>query len=478
MAGTPVCETVTGRTTAELRAARDRALAADLIELRLDGVSDPDVAGALAGRSRPAIVTCRPTWEGGRFDGPEQARLKLLGEAIRLGAEYVDVEWKAERRGLPSGSQTRIILSHHVFDAVPEDLESRVAAMWAEKPDVVKIAVGVNRLGECLRLRDAVRGDRPKVAIAMGDAGLVTRVHPSWMGSSWTYAGDAAPGQLPAARLIDTFRVRQTSADTAVYALLGQPLGHSASPAMHNAAFADLGLDAVYVPLESRDPADVLSFAEAVGLHGASVTAPLKEALCARVTPSDEPALATGAVNTLRWRGDVVEGRNFDAAGFLAPLLQRGIRLSGMRAVVLGAGGAARAAAWALRGEGAEVRVAARRREPARALADAMGLAISTWPPEPGWDLLVNATPVGTWPDTGASPLAAADLSGRLVYDLVYNPRQTRLMSQASAAGLTTIGGLEMLVEQAARQCEWWTGRRASAAVLERAAVDFLGAGG
>jgi 3-dehydroquinate dehydratase/shikimate dehydrogenase len=469
-----VCETVTASRLEELRAARDRDPMADLVELRLDGVRDLDVAGALAGRTRSVIVTCRPVWEGGRFDGSEEERLAILGEAIRLGAEYVDVEWRADRSRLPTNERTRIVISTHDFEGVPADLASRVRAMCGQGAPIVKVAVTARRLRDCLAVKRAMAGVDAHVAIAMGTAGQLTRVWPAWFGSRWTYGGRAAPGQLSVRVLVERYRVRRTSVATAGYGIVGCPLAHSASPAMHNAAFAAAGLDAVYVPLETPDPAEALEVADAMAMAGASVTAPLKEALCERVAPAGTLSKALGAVNTLR-RGDRGwEGENFDAAAFLEPLAKRGEQLTGRAAVVLGAGGAARAVAWALKTGGARVAVAARRREQAERLAGALGIEVADWPPRPGWDLLVNATPVGTWPDEAAAPIDRDRLTGRLVCDLVYNPRETTLMKWARAAGAAAIGGLEMLVSQACRQFEWWTGRPAPVEAIERAAREFI----
>src|SRR5437016_14183763 len=179
-----IIETVTGSTMAELRAARDAAREGDIVELRLDGVVDLDVAGALQGRERPVIVTCRPRWEGGRFDGDEGTRLKILSRATALGADFVDVEWRSEWRdaGAPP---TRVVLSHHDFEGIPSDLDERVRAMRAEGAGTIKIAVTANRLRDCLTLKAATAGDDSKVVIAMGAAGQLTRVWPAGFGSQW-----------------------------------------------------------------------------------------------------------------------------------------------------------------------------------------------------------------------------------------------------------------------------------------------------
>lgn len=463
-----VVETVTGTTMAELRAARDRARG-DMVELRMDGVADLDVAGALEGRRLPVIFTCRAAWEGGRFDGSEAERLRILGDAIRAGAEYVDVEWKAERRGLPSGLG-QIVLSHHDFSTTPDDLADRVQAMLAEHPDVLKVSVMASRLADCVTLRDVTRLDVPHVAIAMGSAGQVSRLCPSLFGSLWTYGGTAAPGQASPADLIDLFRVGSQTPSTAVYGIAGLPLGHSASPAMHNAAFAALGIDAVYLPFPTADADELLQVAEAFGVQGMSVTAPLKTDIAARVAADDELAREIGSVNTLRRTAGGWAARNYDVAGFLAPFDTRRHALDGQCVTVLGAGGSARTAAFALRSRGARVSIAARRADRAAALAAELGALAVAWPPAPGWDLLVNTTPVGTWPEVEAAPIDRADVRGGAVYDLIYNPEETRLLQWAREAGAVTIGGLEMLVGQAALQFEWWTGRAAPTDIMMAAA--------
>jgi shikimate dehydrogenase/3-dehydroquinate dehydratase type I len=475
MSRTLICETVTADRMADLRRGRDRATAADLVELRLDGVTDLDIAGALEGRTKPVIVTLRPDWEGGRYLGSEEQRLRLLSQAVRLGAEYVDLEWRAQWRQVARGDRTQVILSTHDFDRVPDDLADRVRAMRQAGADVVKVAVPAQRLTDCLTLREAVRNTGRVIAIAMGPAGQITRLCPFLYGSEWTYSGQAVSGQVPTETMIHTYRAGHTTSATAIYAVIGAPLAHSASPAMHNAALAAAGIDGVYLPLVTGDPRDFLVLADAVGVKGASVTAPLKVTLRECGIAEDELSERIGAINTVRRTSNGWEGRNFDVAGFLAPLERRGLKLAGQRVVILGAGGAARAAVWALRAHGARVAISARRPAESARLAEELHVSAAGWPPEPGWDLLVNTTPAGTWPHVDDAPIDADHLRGPVVYDLVYNPLETALMRRARAAGAATIGGLEMLVAQACRQFEWWTGVPAPVAAVERGAVEFLG---
>lgn len=466
-----LCDTVTGTTLAELRAARDASAGADMVELRLDGVRDLDVAGALEGRRTPVVVTCRAAWEGGRFEGSEDARRRILEQALACGAEYVDVEWKAGWDDLiRAQGGRRLVVSHHDFQGVPADLEDRHRAMRATGAEIVKLAVATARVSDTLRLRP-LTVDGATVAIGMGPAGVVSRLLAARFGSRWTYAGQAvAPGQMPAPDMLGRFRFADVTASTAVYGVIGRPILHSLSPAMHNAAFRAAGIDAVYVPIEAADADDAFTFAADLPLAGASVTIPFKQDALVRAS-ADAAARTVGAVNTLRPEGRGWSATNTDVAGFLAPLVRRAARegwsLTGARVAVLGAGGAARAVVHAATGAGARVTVHARRSEQAAAVAEGLGASVGTWPPAVGsWDVLVNCTPLGNLHAAGESPLPGGPFGGRLVYDLIYAPRETRLLREARQAGCGTLDGLPMLVAQAEQQFAWWTGRPAPAGVM------------
>jgi 3-dehydroquinate dehydratase / shikimate dehydrogenase len=475
-----VCVAVTGRTTEELRRARDAAEGADIVELRLDTVERPDPAGALEGRRLPVIATCRAEWEGGFFRGSEEERRTVLERAIAAGAEFVDVEARAAF--LPEIVRARggrgVIVSAHDFDGVPLELSGCFRAMRATGAEVVKIAVTAHRLADVLPLlqiaAEPESAGRSHVLLAMGPAGVATRILAAPLHNRWTYAGDGvAPGQLPAARLLSDFTFRRLRPDAALYGIAGNNVGHSRSPAMHNAGFAALGMNAAYVPLQTPDAEDFVRFARAVNLRGASITAPHKVAMLRHMDDIDPVARRVGAVNTLIVRNGRWIGANTDVAGFLAPLAGR-IALNGARASVLGAGGAARGVAIALADEGARVTICARRPDRARAIADLVGGSVAPFPAPPGtWDLLVNATPAGTGPD-GANPMEGVALDGALVYDLVYTPAETRLMAAARTAGCDAIGGMEMLVAQAERQFELWTGQRPPAGLFARAAEPHV----
>ncbi len=429
---------------------------------RLDSVIDPDIAAALAGRRCPVVITCRPAWEGGAFAGSEEERHRLLRDALAAGAESVDVEARAGFDDLlKSTDGKRIVLSWHDFHSLPGDLDERIRSMKATRAEVVKVAVATHRLADSVTLLDLSRKVEVAgvIVLGMGEHGTVTRVMPSRFGSAWTYAGGrAGVGQLTPAALVNEFRFREIGPETAVYGIVGRPVAHSVSPAMHNAACRAAGIDAVYLPLPAVDVDDFVTFSRAFGLRGASVTIPYKVAIFDRVEQPSALAARIGAINTLRMDGPVWRGDNTDTPGFLEPLRDR-LPLAGTRAAILGAGGAARGVAIGLASSGARVSVHARNEARARDVADLVSGAVGSWPPARGsWDLLVNCTPLGMHPRIDETPLDRGQLSPGTVYDLVYNPPMTRLLKEAERAGCATIGGLEMLVGQARHAFEWWTG--------------------
>lgn len=484
MTSSLLCETVTGRSMADLLRARDAVLLADMVELRLDGVIDVDVARALHGRRLPVVATCRPRWEGGRFDGSEDERSRILKQALDLGAEHVDLEWRAIEGNAAHASfgdlirqdPARVVVSSHEFESLPEDLEHRVRTMRATGAGTTKVAAAVSRLEETLRLR-AIARDGRTVAVAMGEIGVPSRLLAARFGSCWTYAGDGvAPGQIPAARMIEDYAFRRVGPSTRIFGVVSTGALQSLSPAMHNAAFEAAGIDAVYVPFTVSAFEDFLAFASAMDIEGASITIPFKlDALRASRT-TDELGSRVGAANTLRRRDRHWDATNTDVPGFLEALdAALDVPLDGVRAAVLGGGGAARAVVFGLVSRGARVTVHARRAEQAQEIAAAFGATPGPLPPSPGtWDLLVNCTPLGGPGFRNLSPMPGGEFTGRLVYDLTYGPEESVLLRDARHAGCASLDGLPMLVAQAERQFAWWTGQRPVPGVMEAAARKRL----
>jgi 3-dehydroquinate dehydratase/shikimate dehydrogenase len=460
----------------ELLAARDAATAGDMVELRLDGVRDVDVAGALRGRRMPAVATCRAGWEGGRFNGSEEERRSILKQAFEAGAEFVDVEWRARFDDVIAIDPARAVVSFHDFTGMPSGLDDRVAAMRRTGAGTIKVAYAAHRLSDTLPLR-AIGQAGGAVVVGMGEPGVPARLLAARYGSRWTFAGKAvAPGQMLASRMLDAFRFRAVGPSTRLFGVVSRTAMHSLSPVMHNAAFAAAGIDAVYVPLTTDDFGDFLAYADAMGFEGASVTIPFKLDALEAAAVKAPIAAAVGAANTLRRRA-TWEATNTDVDGFLAPLetlFPKG--LAGIRASVLGAGGSARAVVAALASRGARVVVHARRPEQGAEVAVAFGVSTASMPPAAGsWDLLVNCTPLGGANRRQESPMADAALDGRAVYDLTYGDGDSALIAEARRAGCAVLDGLPMLVAQAERQFEWWAGQRPEPGVMRAAAFAALG---
>ncbi|MGH9462145.1 MAG: shikimate dehydrogenase [Vicinamibacteria bacterium] len=467
-----------------LRAVEASTGGADLIELRVDAIRDPDLEALRLADSRPLIFTCRSPREGGVFRGSETERREILRRALELGFDYVDIELDTIDHALRDiETSSRLILSHHAFDSLPDDLPGWVdrAADWGA--DVLKLAGRASSLADVLRLGEIGPAAHDRglayAPITMGPAGVAGRVLASRLGAEWTYAAArgltaTGPGQLDLDELLERYRFRSIDASTQIYGIVGLPVQGSLSPVMHNDSFGRRGLNAVYVPFEEEELSTFVEAAKDLGVAGLSVTRPFKEAILPFLDDLDHDAKAIGAVNTVSVRKGKWLGFNTDAEGAVRPIARR-MRLAGKRAVILGAGGAARAAAVGLRRAGAKVVVLARNPARAKAVADvadgdAGGLTELARRP---WDILINATPLASGLlERGREPESLRP--GAAVLDMVYEPQQTELLEAARQRGAMAIPGLEMLVAQAVRQAEIWTGSPASEEYMELAAREEL----
>jgi 3-dehydroquinate dehydratase / shikimate dehydrogenase len=504
-----VCVPVCARRAGELRGASARAAeVADLLELRLDCLEEQQLEPALAllgalrrEHARPFVYTFRPSEQGGgrRLKLEERAAFwaSLFRDyrgALREESDFADIELdllESEHgpRIFEGAGRVKIICSFHDFSGVPADLERIYERMTRTPAAVLKIAAGVSEATDSLklfRLLERARGEgRELIAVAMGEAGTATRVLGPARGGFLTYgsldaASATAPGQLGAGDLQALYRVHSLGARTQVTGLVGRPVSHSLSPHIHNASFRALGLDAVYVPF---DVGNVGEFVRRMAhprtreldwnLRGLSVTAPHKSAVVQHLDGIEPSAGEIGAVNTVVVEGGELRGYNTDAEASLVPL-SGVLELCGARVALIGAGGAARALLWSLRARGALTTVFARDTARAGGTAEEFGARLVQLREASfaGYELVINATPLGTrGRREDESPANAAQLRGaRVVYDLVYNPTETRLLREAREAGCETVGGLTMLVAQAAAQFRLWTGREAPTEVMRAAA--------
>jgi 3-dehydroquinate dehydratase / shikimate dehydrogenase len=451
---------------------------ADWIELRLDCLEEiPDNFKEI---TRPLILTFRPSEQGGYRELTREQR-KGFWSAIAPHGETVwwDIEGDLAHDLAPEWS--RVIVSHHDFSGVPKDLEQIYQRLAQTPAAVIKIAVQANDILDCLpvfQLFDRARSEgREIIAIAMGNAGIATRVLGPSRGSFLTYGAlddesATAPGQVDARKLRSLYHLDTIDDETMICGLVGLPVMHSVSPRLHNTAFVEAGVNGVYLPFEVHDA--VQFFARMVhprtrelnwNLRGLSITAPYKQTVMECLDWIELDAKEIGAVNTVVVEDNRLLGYNTDAAGFIDPLLRRFTTLRDAKVAIVGAGGAARAATWALQRQQASVTLFARNVAKAQALADLFGISciLLAEASFAGFDLVINTTPVGSGAYISQSPVTREQLSGsRCVYDLIYNPAQTQLLREAHEAGCETLGGLEMLVAQAGLQFELWTGKRFS----------------
>ena len=481
---------------------------ADIIELRLDCLPETQLEIALQGSSvfhsltqGGLILTLRPAEQGGRrtIDRNERMDFWRRNRSQFSDAHFVDIEADL-LVGLPNQGvisqfgQDRVICSHHDFVGAVSNLDQIYERMAATPARILKIAVQADDAIDCLpvfRLLEWARRDnREMIAIAMGQAGVMTRILGPSRGSFLTYGSlddesTTAPGQLTARELREVFRIDHLDEQTEIMGLIGRPVTHSISPHLHNASFAAAGTNAVYIPFEV---CDVDAFMRRMvhprsreidwKMRGLSVTAPHKSSIMQHLDWIEPSAKEIGAVNTIVVEKDELHGFNTDAEGFITPLRKTFGSLADAQCAIVGIGGAAKGAIWALQNENASVTLFSRNVENAKPLTEK--LVIKCLPIRDaefkGFDIVINATPVGTRGDLENETIAVAEqLRGvRLVYDLVYNPLETALMREACAAGCEVLGGLEMLIAQANEQFRLWTGRDAGEEVMRTAAMNSL----
>ena len=431
------------------------------------------------------ITTCRRQKAGGRYRRDVYHQIVELFSSTLAEASWCDVELESVEFFGPAYwrqhylHRVPILVSFHDFKATPGNLRLVVKRLWRFKPDAIKIATQCNSIRDSLRVLALAKGKKNVIAVPMGEIGLPARVLALREGSALAYAAvgeKTAPGQLTLDEMKNLYRADKLNRKTRVYGVIGDPVSHSLSPLMHNLAFQQKKINAVYLPFLVRDLKDFLGAIQPLGIVGFSVTLPHKEKILRHLHDCDPLAAAIGAVNTVVVRGNgKLYGCNTDYVGVLRAL-ERRVRLQGSRVLIIGAGGVARAVAFALAQAGSIVCVSARRMDQAEKLARAVqGEAVSRARiRREFFDAIVNATPVGMHPKSNESPLAANELNCRLVFDTIYRPMKTKLLRLAEKRGIETVSGIEMFIAQGTAQWEIWTGRRAPVALMRKAVAKAL----
>ena len=458
------------------------------IELRLDWLrSDAERAAFLdwlrrnrLARRATLIATCRRREGGGEFRGSPKAELSWLARARESGCRWCDLEIETQRR-LPKHalnsrhSLPKILLSLHRFDRTPSLSRSLPAAKGI---DAIKIAAHARTISDSVRILRLARKSKNLVAVPMGEVGLPARLLALRQGSALAYAPVAqstAPGQVSLAELIHLYRAHQLTRRTRVYGVIANPVSHSLSPLFHNTGFAARKLDCVYLPFLVKDLRDFVRAIPEFGIRGFSITIPHKQSILRFLDECDPLAAQIGAVNTVVVRPDGrLIGSNTDYLGVLRAL-ESEMSLRGKRVLLFGAGGAARAAAFALSQAGAHVFICARRESAAKELARAAAAETIRRPllKSASFDAIINTTPVGM-NTLGVSPLAANELNCRVVLDMITRPLQTELLRIAARKHITAIPGIRMFFAQGIAQWELWTGHRAPVHAMEAAVLRAL----
>src|SRR5215472_914345 len=476
-----VCVSITGSTGDEL-VSKSEAVARDntFIELRLDYVPKPGLALSkvklfIASHPHVAIIaTCRRAASGGKFQGSIASQLEILGKAAAMGCQFVDIELQSASRLKPAQleklrSKAAVILSFHDFQATRK-LDETLTKMSAYPADFYKIVGTARTLYDnvvLIKFLDRHRDAHSLVALCMGEQGIISRVLGVRAGSAFTFAAvtkdeKTAPGQVTVQELRGTYRIDQVDAATKVYGVAGDPISHSLSPAIMNAALRRENVNGVFLALHAKSLKDLMTCVREIPIHGLSITMPYKQEIIPLLDNTDPATAKIGACNTVvRSQDGKLYGFNTDTSGVVRPLEAR-MTLNDARILVLGAGGAARAAVFGLRERGAQIFILNRSLPTAQKLArQAKARTIKRADLKRlDFDVIINATPVGMG-NNRESPLNADEIKAQYVFDMVYDPAETKLLRMAKERGAQVIAGSEMFVHQAARQFEIWTGKPA-----------------
>ena len=436
-----------------------------------------------------AIATCRRVDNGGKFKGSLAAQLDVLTKAHAAGCQIVNLELQSALKSKPEAiarlrSRAGLILSFHDFRAT-RNLEETLEKMLKIPADYYKVVTTATTLSDNVAMMKFLQtqGDKHAlIGLCMGEQGIISRVLSVRAGSAFTFgAVDAkaglktAPGQINARELHSIYRIDQVDAATRIYGVAGDPIEHSLSPVIMNTALRRENVNAVYVPLHAKTLKDLIHCVRGIPLHGLSITMPYKQAILPFLDNTDAHTAKIGACNTVvRGQEGKLYGFNTDIAGVIRPLEQR-LSIENAKVLVLGAGGAARAAVFGLKERGAEVWILNRTSAKAQKLArQAKAHTIKRADlRKVAFDVIINATPVGMG-NTLDCPLKDQEIQARVVFDMVYDPVETHLLQVARAKGIAVIPGVEMFVQQAARQFEIWTGKPAPAGDMLRAVTIAL----
>ncbi|HEY1732541.1 MAG TPA: shikimate dehydrogenase [Terriglobales bacterium] len=474
-----LCIAVVG-TDASTMVERAESLVRDnpFLELRLDYIAQPLAALPKLKNfvelhpEATFIATCRRSVNGGKFKGTVAAQIAVLRKAADLGFQLVDLELQSVESLKANDlrelyDRVGLIISYHDFKAT-KNIDRQFKEISKYPADFYKLVSTATSLHDnvvVMKLLEENSGKHEMVGLCMGEQGIISRVLGVRAGSVFTFGSavkgeETAPGQVLASELRDVYRIEMVDQATQVYGVAGDPVSHSLSPVMMNAAFRRETVNAVYLALHARSLKDLMACVQDIPIRGLSITMPYKQEILSVLENSDPLTRQIGACNTLVRAADgKLYGFNTDVAGVIVPLEQR-MTLAGIRVLIVGAGGVARAAAFGLKNKGAEVFITNRTVEKGQSLARQAKVKYMKRidVAKQQFEVIINATPVGM-NNTKQSPLEEKELNTKYVFDLVYTPAETKLVKMARAKNIQVIPGLEMFVQQGARQFEIWTGK-------------------
>ena len=490
-----ICVPIVATNAAEMIEKADTVVRANsFIEFRLDYLSKPALAlqkiKTFVEYHPEALIvaTCRRAKNGGRFRGSIAAEVDILVKAANQGCHLVDVEVEtaAQLKEMDFARLRRsanLILSTHDFRSTKK-LEETLAKMTAYTADYLKIVSTANTLSDnvvMMKFLERHSHEHSMIGLCMGEQGIISRVLSVRAGSQFTFGAvgpgeETAPGQISASALRDVYRIEQVDAATRVYGVAGDPVAHSLSPIMLNTAFRRENVNAVYLALHARSLSDLLACVRDIPIHGLSITMPYKEEILKHLDKTDPLTAKIGACNTVvRSQDGKLYGFNTDVNGVVRPLEVR-LPLQGAKILVLGAGGAARAAVFGLKERGAEVYVFNRTPGPAQNLAKkARAKAVNKLQlRKMSFDVIINATPVGMEGNRDSIPISDREFNAKFFFEMVYTPAETKMVKIARSRGMNVILGSEMFVQQGARQFEIWSGKPAPVIEMQRVVEHAL----
>ena len=462
---------------------------ADMIELRLDLMSDFDLGTLLSASTKPCIVTNRTKREGGQFSGSEDERIGLLKQAVAAGADYVDIETSTPKEllkpFLESDHQSKVILSYHNFTDTPEEIGHLYDLMCAMPADILKIVTYARDITDNLALFELLhrskKDDKKLIALCMGEKGEASRILSPLLGGFLTFGSletgkETAPGQITGATLKNIYRVCDKRNSFKIFGVIGNPVYKSMGYLIHNRAFKETGSTDIYVPFLVDN---VENFFKRFSpyFEGLSVTMPFKESIMAEMDEIEETAKKIGAVNTVVRDGKSWKGYNTDCMGALQAL-EKHVDLKNKNVLIVGAGGTAKAIGYGVYEKGAKITVTYNRdKEKGIRLGSELKAKVVSIQDvdKEEIDVLINCSPVGMSPNLEETPVPSRCLrKGMIVFDSVYNPIETRLIREARVSGCVTISGVELFVNQAVGQFELWTGQKAPTDIMRDVVVRGL----